>query len=73
MLLGPAKSESRRLLGYDYRYWAAADDIERITGLIGELFDLWNEKPEDLVLQSEDLNLYLSPVHLKNELEKIGL
>lgn len=42
LLLGPYYSESRRLLGSDYPYWAEADDVKKITLIIGGLFQKWN-------------------------------
>lgn len=73
LLLGPSKSESRRLLGLDYRYWSPADDVEKISALMEELFNRWRDEPEGLILQREDLISYLSVESLKNELDQIGV
>ena len=71
LLLGPPKSESRRLLGEDYKYWAPADDVDKISQLIGKMFELWQSDPESFVLEREDLFVYLSSAHLRDELNKI--
>lgn len=73
LLLGPSRSESRRLLGLDYRYWSPADDVEKISALIEDLFNRWRDEPEGLILQREDLISYLSVESLKNELDQIDL
>ncbi len=70
LLLGPAKSESRRLLGKDYAYWAEIDDVHGICKLIGELYQLWL-KNDKMKMQWSDLKSYLSTENLKSEVDKI--
>src|SRR5690606_24045847 len=41
LLLGPEKSEAKRLLGADYPFWAEIDDLQKITNLIEELYLEW--------------------------------
>ncbi|MCC8358529.1 glycosyltransferase family protein [Salinimicrobium sediminilitoris] len=71
LLLGPPRSESRRLLGQDYEYWSPADDVDKISQLIKEMFELWKRDPESFILEREDLLFYLSSAHLRDELNKI--
>ncbi len=40
LLLGPYYSESKRLLGNQYKYWAENDDVDKIAQLIKELYEL---------------------------------
>ena len=71
LLLGPAKSESHRLLGGDYKYWSEADDEAKISGLLESLYKDWNENQKNLQMKREDIKRYLSAEHLKTEIEKI--
>lgn len=66
LLLGPNLSESRRLLGENYKYWAEADDVEKITDLISDLYFKWKNTEENFRLNRGDLLEYLSSNHLKN-------
>ncbi|SHG30419.1 Glycosyltransferase involved in cell wall bisynthesis [Flavobacterium fluvii] len=63
--LTPYYSETRRLLGYDYPYWAEVDDVEKIAGLIEKLYQLWKQDPDNLLLERSDLKEYLSASYLK--------
>lgn len=65
LLLGPAKSEARRLLGGNYQYWAEIDNTEKIAKLIFELYQNWKvgSKRE---LDRPDLEEYLSEKYLRN-------
>ena len=63
--LAPYYSETRRLLGDDYEYWAEIDDIEKIASLIEKLYDLWKQNPDHILLNRPDLSDYLSVAHLK--------
>lgn len=65
LLLGPAFSESRRLLGDKYPYWAEIDDLDRISYLIGQLYKNWKREPNNLRLNRPDLENYLSEDFLK--------
>lgn len=70
LLLGPNYSESRRLLGESYPYWSEIDDIERIAGLIQDLYRLWLQD-EKLKLNKPDLKEYLSEVYLKETINDL--
>lgn len=63
--LAPYYSETRRLLGNDYRYWTEADDVEGIASLIEEMYQLWKINPENLLLNRRDLEHYLSVDYLR--------
>ena len=71
LLLGPKRSESRRLLGEDYRYWSETDDETKIAQLLEDLYKSWLEGEKDLKMKREDLKHYLSADHLKSAIEKI--
>ena len=69
--LAPYISEVKRLLGTDYEYWAEVDDEEKIASIIGQLYHLWKEKPEDLLLNRMDLQDYLSANYLKQTISSL--
>ena len=73
LLLGPALSESRRLLCVDYPNWAEIDDIETITGMISALYRDWKFNAEPLELNRPDLEEYLSQGHLRSIFETLGI
>jgi hypothetical protein len=67
LLLGPPKSESRRLLGEDYKYWAEIDNEKKISQLIGNLYEQWQLGIKE-TLSRKDVEEYLSPVYLKEKI-----
>ncbi len=69
--LGPVNSESKRLLGESYKYWAEIDDVSRISKLITKLYDQWKRKPESMVLNRKDLEEYLSIPYLKEVIDGV--
>jgi hypothetical protein len=69
--LAPYYSETRRLLGKDYEFWSEVDDVKRIALLIGTLYQLWKENPDNLNLNRIDLEEYVSVRHLKNVINKV--
>ena len=71
LLLGPALSESRRLLGKSYPYWSRVEDEEKITGLLENLYLEWKKNPEDLKLDRKDLEEYLSPSYLLKVIQNL--
>lgn len=72
LLLGPAMSESRRLLGNDYPYWAEIDDKEKIIRIIRDLYINWKKDPEDFFYERKDLKAYLSEPFLKEKIAEIS-
>jgi len=71
--LGPYYSETRRLLGKEYRYWAEANDEAGIERIITSLYELWKANPAALALNRPDLNDYTSEVNLKKVLNTMEL
>lgn len=63
--LAPYYSETRRLLGDNYPYWAEVDQVDKIAGIINELYQLWEQNPDNLLLNRNDLVEYLSSDNLK--------
>jgi hypothetical protein len=63
--LAPYLSEVKRLLGVDYEYWSEVDDVNKITKLIEQLYSLWKQNPNNLLLNRNDLQEYLSVDYLK--------
>lgn len=70
LLLGPPKSEVRRLLGKEYSFWAEIDDEEKISQLVGELYKNWEEG--QITTDFQEIKKYLSETHLKNILEGLS-
>jgi hypothetical protein len=68
--LGPENSETRRLLGVDYPYSCAADDIVEIANIFNELFIDW-QSGERLELNRPDLQEYCSESYFINQLNTI--
>ena len=73
LLLGPPKSEARRLLGETWPYWAEIDDLDAITKSITTLYFQWEKSPKDFRLKRQDLINYLSIPYLKEVMNKIPL
>ena len=69
--LAPYQSETRRLLGNNYPYWAEADDVQKIAGIIEKLYLLWIQNPDKLLLNRKDLEEYLSASYLKTVIDKL--
>lgn len=63
--LAPYYSEIRRLLGNDYPYWTEVDQVDKIAEIIEEMYQLWKQNPDNLLLNREDLIDYLSENYLK--------
>ncbi|TXE12034.1 glycosyltransferase family 4 protein [Seonamhaeicola algicola] len=72
MSLSPLKSEVRRLLGADYPYVAEIDDVTKIANIIEELYFLWKKNSDNLLLNREDLNYYLSGKYLKEVIDNLN-
>jgi hypothetical protein len=71
LLLSPYYSETRRLLGEDYEFWAEVDDVKAIAMHIEKLYQLWKENPKNLLLNRNDLEEYLSVTHLKKVISSL--
>lgn len=69
--LAPFNSEVHRLLGNDYPYWAEQDDIQKIALLIENLYQLWKQNPEHLLLDRKDLEEYLSADYLRKVIDEL--
>nr|WP_315177544.1 UDP-glycosyltransferase [uncultured Flavobacterium sp.] len=69
--LAPYYSEIRRLLGKDYPYWSEVDDVENIAALIEKMYLSWKQNPDNLLLNRNDLKVYLSVNYFKNVMENI--
>lgn len=69
--LSPFYSEVRRLLGDQYPYCAEVNDDLRISKIIEELYFLWKENPDNLMLNRTDLDYYLSEKYLKEVIDSL--
>ncbi|NRT15139.1 hypothetical protein HNP99_001486 [Flavobacterium sp. 28A] len=63
--LAPYYSETKRLLGNDYPYWAEVDDVNKIAGIFSVMYQLWKQNPDQLLLNRKDLVEYLSVANLQ--------
>ncbi|BAO55741.1 glycosyltransferase family protein [Nonlabens marinus] len=70
--LGPSNSETRRLLGKNYLYAAEADDVQYIKELLNNLFNKWQACDKVLLLDRADLDEYVSPIFLKQQIQKLN-
>ena len=71
LLLGPFYSESKRLLGNDYPYWSAINDIAEIHSRINSLYKIWLENKE-VKMEREDLMYYLSSRYLQKTINELN-
>jgi len=71
LFLGPYLSESKRLLGEDYLYWAEIDEVDKIAVHLGKIYHQWKTDPTQLKLNRPDLEEYLSVNYLKETINKI--
>ena len=71
LILGPANSETRRLLGNDYEYWSEIDTIDSISKLIEKLYFEWQTNPNEMVLNKPELLDYLGVKNLKLVIDSI--
>ncbi len=69
--LGPRNSESRRLLGVDYKFSVEADDILGITCLLKKCYTEWKHSPDKFCLNRPDLESYFSSSHLADVISYI--
>lgn len=69
--LSPFYSETKRLLGDDYEYWSEQDNTEKIAALIEKLYLLWKQHPDNLLLNRNDLEEYLSVNYLKEVIQDL--
>jgi glycosyltransferase involved in cell wall biosynthesis len=72
LLLGPKMSESRRLLGEAYPYWAETESSERIGKIIEELYFSWASSSLSLPVNYQEIDFYLGGEYLKQVLDEIG-
>lgn len=71
LLLSPMNSETKRLLGADYRYHTEVDNVNSIAKLIQELYEQWQTNPQDLKLSRKDLEYYVSAAYLEDVINSI--
>lgn len=69
--LGPKYSETRRLLGEHYTYWAEIDDFNAISEILEKLYSEWLVTPNAMRLNRPDLENYLGKEYLKAQFEKV--
>ncbi|OXA92215.1 glycosyltransferase family protein [Flavobacterium hercynium] len=69
--LAPYYSETRRLLGHEYEFWAEVDEVEKIASLIEKMYQLWKQNPNNLLLNRNDLDQYVSVDYLRDTINKL--
>jgi len=69
--LGPNYSETRRLLGVNYEYWAEIDNVKAISVILEKLYSEWLNSAKTIRLNRPDLESYLGKKYLKEQLEKV--
>lgn len=68
LLLGPYYSESKRLLGEEYKYWTEIDKTDKIASLLEKIYHNWC-KGEHPSLNRPDLKEYLSESSLSKKVK----
>ena len=71
LLLSPFYSETKRLLGNDYKYWSEVDDINAIEKIISEMYFNWKTDKSKFELNRTDLELYLSVSQLEKTIKEL--
>ncbi|NER12181.1 UDP-glycosyltransferase [Leptobacterium flavescens] len=71
LLLGPEDSESKRLLGKEYPFWADVEDVDKIAFCITELYKNWKNNSGNLKLGRQDLDDYFSITYLRETILNI--
>jgi hypothetical protein len=71
LLLAPNYSETKRLLGDEYPFWSEIDVIEKIAHIIEKLYQLWKQSPDNLLLNRNDLEIYLSADYMKKVIDNL--
>lgn len=71
LLIGPALSESKRLLGDTYPYHAESRDTESIKKVLRVLYDNWLQTGGNERLDRPDLQAYCDYGHLKEVIESV--
>jgi len=67
LILGPEKSEVKRLMGDHYDFAAPTDDSKRIALIIEQIYKNWWQNEGHLKLNRPDLIIYLGSGYLKNK------
>lgn len=70
LLLSPYYSESKRLLGENYKYICEVDAVEEIAGIIEDFYSLWKTNQNAFYLNRSDLEYYLSKENLYDIIQK---
>lgn len=71
LLLAPTKSETKRLLGEEYPFYAEVDNINEIANIFQKLYEQWSKNPDDLKLNRKDLEHYISADYLSGVINSI--
>ena len=70
LLLGPSYSESRRLLGDNYKFLSEVDDVSSICSHITTAYKNWTQNKHQL-LDRKDLEKYLGVDYLEKVFQKL--
>ena len=71
LYLGPNHSETKRLLGENYEYWAEIDNVKEISVILEKLYSEWLITTKTMRLNRPDLENYLGKEYLKEQLVKV--
>jgi hypothetical protein len=66
LVLGPYYSETRNVLGTDYRYWSEIDNEQLITEQLSSLFKEWQAQNGKIILDMPQVAAYLSVATITN-------
>lgn len=71
LVLGPERSEVRRILGSEYPYQSEIDDIEKISADLTKLYDQWKADKPSFRLNRPDLLSYLGTEYLTEGMSRV--
>ena len=73
LLLGPYYSETKRILGEEYKYWSEIDDSATIQKHLLDLFNDWKIKEGNTVLECMTITNYLKSGSIRKVLNSAHL
>lgn len=71
LLLGPYKSETRRVLGEAYPYWSEIDDVPVIKAHLKTLYNAWKSNHKQDLEVSKEVGEYFSADYVKTQFDHL--
>ncbi|MFN3908570.1 MAG: UDP-glycosyltransferase [Flavobacterium sp.] len=71
LLVGPPLSETKRLLGDNYKYWSEAKNVNKIYDILGILYDRYQNNILDCSIEYQSIKSYLGSKYLEDQFNYI--